>query len=84
MERVTQTKATPGELSGELTLRPQYLSEYCGQSAAKDNLSIYIEAAKMRGEPLDHVLFYGPPGLGKSTLPGIIANEPGVDIKVNS
>ena len=56
MERVTQTKATPGELSGELTLRPQYLSEYCGQSAAKDNLSIYIEAAKMRGEQLDHVL----------------------------
>ena len=84
MERVTQTKATPGELSGELTLRPQYLSEYCGQSAAKDNLSIYIEAAKMRGEPLDHVLFYGPPGLGKTTLAGIIANELGVDIKVTS
>ena len=83
-ERVTQTKATPGELSGELTLRPQYLSEYCGQSAAKDNLSIYIEAAKMRGEPLDHVLFYGPPGLGKTTLAGIIANELGVDIKVTS
>ena len=51
-ERVTQTKANPGELAGELTLRPQYLSEYCGQSNAKDNLSIYIEAAKMRGEPL--------------------------------
>ena len=83
-ERVTQTKATPGELSGEMTLRPQYLSEYCGQSAAKDNLSIYIEAAKMRGEPLDHVLFYGPPGLGKTTLAGIIANELGVDIKVTS
>ena len=84
MERVTQTKATPGELAGELTLRPQFLSEYCGQSAAKDNLSIYIEAAKMRGEPLDHVLFYGPPGLGKTTLAGIIANELGVDIKVTS
>ena len=84
MERITQTKATPGELSGEMTLRPQYLSEYCGQSAAKDNLSIYIEAAKMRGEPLDHVLFYGPPGLGKTTLAGIIANELGVDIKITS
>ena len=82
--RVTQTKATPGELAGEMTLRPQYLSEYCGQTAAKDNLSIYIEAAKMRGEPLDHVLFYGPPGLGKTTLAGIIANEMGVDIKITS
>ena len=82
--RVTQTKATPGELAGEMTLRPQYLSEYCGQTAAKDNLSIYIEAAKMRGEPLDHVLFYGPPGLGKTTLAGIIANEMGVNIRVTS
>ena len=82
--RVTQTKATPGELAGEMTLRPQYLSEYCGQTAAKDNLSIYIEAAKMRGEPLDHVLFYGPPGLGKTKLAGIIANEMGVDIKITS
>lgn len=83
-ERITQTQATPGELCGEMTLRPQYLSEYCGQSSAKDNLSIYIEAAKMRGEPLDHVLFYGPPGLGKTTLAGIIANELGVDIKITS
>lgn len=83
-ERITQTKAVPTELAGELTLRPQYLSEYCGQSAVKDNLSIYIEAAKMRGEPLDHVLFYGPPGLGKTTLAGIIANELGVDIKITS
>ena len=74
----------PGEMNTELTLRPQYLSEYCGQSAAKENLSIYIEAAKMRGEPLDHVLFYGPPGLGKTTLAGIIANELGVDIKITS
>ena len=84
LEKITQTKATPSELSGELTLRPQYLSEYCGQSATKDNLSIYIEAAKMRNEPLDHVLFYGPPGLGKTTLAGIIANEMGVDIKITS
>ena len=83
-EHITQAQIRAGELSGELTLRPQYLSEYCGQTATKENLSIYIEAAKMRGEPLDHVLFYGPPGLGKTTLAGIIANELGVDIKVTS
>ena len=83
-DRITQSEAKPYELSGELTLRPQYLSEYCGQTATKDNLSIYIEAAKKRGEPLDHVLFYGPPGLGKTTLAGIIANEMGVDIKITS
>ena len=83
-ERVTSTQARPNEINGELTLRPQYLSEYCGQTATKENLSIYIEAAKMRGEPLDHVLFYGPPGLGKTTLAGIIANEMGVDIKITS
>jgi len=82
--KITQTKANPSELGGELTLRPQYLSEYCGQSATKKNLSIYIEAARMRGEPLDHVLFYGPPGLGKTTLAGVIANELGVDIKITS
>lgn len=83
-ERITQAQATQQELSGETTLRPQYLSEYCGQSANKENLSIYIEAARRRGEPLDHVLFYGPPGLGKTTLAGIIANELGVDIQVTS
>ena len=82
--KITSRQATPSELAGETTLRPQYLSEYCGQSASKENLSIYIEAAKMRGEPLDHVLFYGPPGLGKTTLAGIIANELGVDIKITS
>ena len=83
-DRITQAEVKPYELGGELTLRPQYLSEYCGQSATKDNLSIYIEAAKHRNEPLDHVLFYGPPGLGKTTLAGIIANELGVDIKITS
>ncbi len=82
--KITQTKACPSELGGELTLRPQFLSEYCGQSATKENLSIYVEAARMRGEPLDHVLFYGPPGLGKTTLAGVIANELGVDIKTTS
>ncbi len=83
-EQITSRQVHPSELDGETTLRPQYLSEYCGQSANKANLSIYIEAAKMRGEPLDHVLFYGPPGLGKTTLAGIIANELGVDIKITS
>ena len=65
-------------------LRPQSLSEYIGQHKAKDNLSIFIEAAKMRGEPLDHVLLHGPPGLGKTTLSGIIANEMGVNIRITS
>lgn len=69
---------------GEFSLRPKKLSEYIGQSKAKENLSIFIEAAKMRGEPLDHVLLHGPPGLGKTTLSGIIANEMGVNIRITS
>ena len=68
----------------EYSLRPKYLSEYIGQTKAKENLSIYIEAAKRRGEPLDHVLLYGAPGLGKTTLAGIIANELGVNFRVTS
>lgn len=68
----------------EVSLRPKTLSEYIGQDKAKENLSIYMEAAKMRGEPLDHSLIYGPPGLGKTTLAGIIANEMGVNLKITS
>lgn len=68
----------------ELSLRPRYLSEYIGQSQVKENLKIYIEAAKQRREPLDHVLLYGPPGLGKTTLSTIIANEMGVNIRTTS
>lgn len=84
-ERITQSSAASSfEERAENTLRPQKLDDYIGQKTVKENLKIFIEAAKLRGEPLDHVLFYGPPGLGKTTLAGIIANELGVDIKVTS
>ena len=72
------------EDEGEYSLRPKSLSEYIGQKKAKDNLAVFIEAAKMRGEPLDHVLLHGPPGLGKTTLSGIIANEMGVNVRITS
>ena len=66
------------------SLRPRFLSDYIGQDAVKDNLKVFIEAAKSRREALDHVLFYGPPGLGKTSLAHIIANELGVQIRVTS
>ena len=72
------------EDDGEASLRPKTLTEYIGQEKAKGNLDIFIQAAKMRGEPLDHVLLHGPPGLGKTTLSGIIANEMGVNIRITS
>ena len=83
-ERITSANISPGELRQETGLRPQKLDDYIGQQNAKDNLQIFIEAARLRGEPLDHELFYGPPGLGKTTMAGIIANELGVDIKITS
>lgn len=82
--RVITTELMEEDLKIENHLRPKLLKDYIGQSKVKDNLKIYIEAAKKRGEPLDHVLLYGPPGLGKTTLAGIIASEMNVNIKITS
>lgn len=83
-DRIVTSRTLGEDTEVEYSLRPKALTEYIGQSKVKENLTVYIEAAKARKEPLDHVLLYGPPGLGKTTLAGIIANEMGVSIRVTS
>lgn len=83
-DMITNSEYTEADADIELSLRPKRLDDYIGQPGVKDNLSVFIEAAKQRGEPLDHVLFYGPPGLGKTTLAGIIANEMDVNLRITS
>lgn len=83
-KRIIETEIQEEDYKIEGSLRPRFLNEYIGQEKAKESLRVYIDAAKSRNESLDHVLFYGPPGLGKTTLAGIIANEMGVNVKVTS
>ena len=83
-ERISSPEVLPQDGEAEVSLRPKSLKDYIGQDQVKENLAVYIEAARRRGDPLDHVLLYGPPGLGKTTLSGIIAHELGVNLRVTS